>query len=113
MTTPRLLDQVRAAIRARHHSRRTDEAYVHWIRRFIVFHGQRHSRELGPPEITSFTTWLAVEQHVAASTQNQALSGLLFLYKEGLGRMSVPSISAGPTPPQGGSLAALPTAFER
>jgi len=80
--TPRLLDQVRAAIRARHYSRRTEDAYVHWIRRFIVFHDRRHPRELGAPQISAFITWLATEHHVAASTQNQALSGLLFLYKE-------------------------------
>ena len=82
MTPPRLIEQVRAEIRARHYSRRTEEAYVHWIRRFIVFHGRRHPRELGGPGISAFVTWLAVEQHVAASTQNQALSGVLFLYRE-------------------------------
>jgi len=82
MTPPRLLEQVRAEIRARHYSRRTEDAYVHWIRRFIVFHGRRHPRELGAPEISAFLAWLAVEQHVAASTQNQALSGVLFLYRE-------------------------------
>ena len=82
MPPPRLMEQVRAAIRARHYSRRTEDAYVHWIRRFIVFHGLRHPRELGAPEISAFLTWLAVEQHVAASTQNQALSGVLFLYRE-------------------------------
>jgi integron integrase len=58
------------------------DAYVHWIRHFIVFHGRRHPRELGAAEITAFITWLAVERHVAASTQNQALSGILFLYRE-------------------------------
>ncbi len=77
---PRLLEDVRAAIRARHYSRRTEEAYVHWIRRFIVFHGRRHPRELGAEEIAAFVTWLAVEQGVAASTLNQALRGILFLY---------------------------------
>ena len=82
MTAPRLLDQVRAAIRSRHYSRRTEDAYVHWIRHFIVFHGRRHPRELGAAEVTAFITWLAVERHVAASTQNQALSGILFLYKQ-------------------------------
>jgi integrase len=75
------MEQVRAEIRARHYSRRTEDAYVHWIRRFIVFHGRRHPRDLGAPEISAFVTWLAVEQHVAASTQNQALSGVLFLYR--------------------------------
>ena len=78
----RLLERVRGEIRARHYSRRTEEAYAYWIRRFIVFHGMRHPRELGAAEIASFVTWLAVEQHVAASTQNQALSGVLFLYRD-------------------------------
>jgi integron integrase len=73
---------VRTAIRARHYSRRPEDAYVHWIRRFIVFHGRRHPRELGAPEISGFLTWLAGELQVAASTQNQALSGVLFLYRE-------------------------------
>jgi integron integrase len=81
MTTPRLIEQVRGEIRARHYSRRSEEAYVHWIRRFIVFHGRRHPRELGAAEIAAFLTWLAADQQVAASTQNQALSGVLFLYK--------------------------------
>jgi integron integrase len=82
MPPPRLMEQVRAEIRARHYSRRTEDAYVHWIRRFIVFHGRRHPRDLGAPEISAFVTWLAVEQHMAASTQNQALSGVLFLYRD-------------------------------
>jgi hypothetical protein len=68
---PHFLDQVRATIRARHYSRRTEDAYVHWIRRFIAFHGRRHPRELRAADITAFITWLAVDQHVAASTQNQ------------------------------------------
>ena len=76
------MDKVRQAIRVRHYSRRTEEAYVHWIRRYIVFQGRRHPRELGAPEISAFVTWLAVERRVAASTQNQALSGVLFLYRE-------------------------------
>jgi hypothetical protein len=66
MTPPRLMEQVRAEIRARHYSRRTEDAYVHWIRRFIVFHGRRHPRELGAPEVSAFLVWLAVEQHVSA-----------------------------------------------
>ena len=81
MTPPRLMEQVRAEIRARHYSRRTEDAYVHWIRRFIVFHGRRHPSDLGAPEISAFVTWLAVEQRVASSTQNQALSAVLFLYR--------------------------------
>ncbi len=79
---PRLLDRVRAALRARHYSRRTEEAYVAWMRRYIFFHGKRHPAEMGAPEITRFLTSLAVDGKVAASTQNQALSALLFLYRE-------------------------------
>jgi site-specific recombinase XerD len=79
---PRLLDRVREAIRARHYSRRTEKAYVHWIRRYILFHGKRHPAEMGAAEVTSFLTSLAVDGKVAASTQNQALSALLFLYRE-------------------------------
>ena len=82
---PRLLDRVRAAIRTRHYSRRTEEAYVSWIRRFIVFHGKRHPRELGEPEVTAFLSSLA-DRRVSASTQNQALSAVLFLYEDVLGR---------------------------
>jgi integron integrase len=82
---PRLLDRVRAALRARHGSRRTEEAYVAWIRRYIFFHGKRHPAEMGAPEVTRFVTSLAVEGQVAASTQNQALCALLFLYREVLG----------------------------
>jgi len=79
---PRLLDRVREAIRARHYSRRTEDTYVAWIRRYIFFHGKRHPAEMGAPEITRFLTSLAVEGRVAASTQNQALSALLFLYRD-------------------------------
>jgi integron integrase len=82
---PRLLDRVREAIRARHYSRRTEKAYVHWIKRYIFFHGKRHPAELGAPDVTAFLTSLAVHDKVAASTQNQALSALLFLYREVLG----------------------------
>jgi len=70
---PRLLDRVRAALRARHYSRRTEEAYVAWIRRYIFFHAKRHPAEMGAPEVTGFLTSLAVDGHVAASTQNQTL----------------------------------------
>jgi len=79
---PRLLDRVRQALRARHMSRRTEEAYVAWIRRFIFFHDKRHPAEMGAAEVTKFLTSLAVDGQVAASTQNQALSALLFLYKD-------------------------------
>ena len=79
---PKLLDRVRHAIRTRHYSYRTEEAYVGWVRRFILFHRKRHPAEMGQPEIERFLTGLAVEQRVASSTQNQALAALLFLYRE-------------------------------
>jgi len=82
---PRLLDRVREAVRARHYSRRTEKAYVHWIKRYIFFHDKRHPAEMGAAEVTAFLTSLAVHDKVAASTQNQALSALLFLYREVLG----------------------------
>ncbi len=82
---PRLLDRVRQAIGARHYSRRTEKAYVHWIKRYIFFHAKRHPAEMGAAEVTAFLTSLAVKGKVAASTQNQALSALLFLYREVLG----------------------------
>ena len=88
---PRLLDRVRAAIRARHYSQRTEKAYVHWIRRYILFHGKRHPETLGAAEIESFLSALAVQGKVAASTQNQALAALLFLYRAVL-RMDLPWI---------------------
>lgn len=80
-TAPKLLDQVRVSIRARHYSLRTEEAYVQWIRRFILFHGKRHPREMGGTEVTAFLSYLAVERRVAANTQNQALAALLYLYR--------------------------------
>jgi integron integrase len=83
---PRLLDQVRDAVRVRHYSHRTEQAYVGWIRRFILFHRKRHPAEMGEEEIRRFLTALAVEREVSASTQNQALAALLFLYREVLGR---------------------------
>ena len=89
----KLLDRVRDAIRTRHYSRRTEEAYVHWIRRYILFHGKRHPSEMGVAEISRFLTSLAVQQHVSASTQNQALSALLFLHKHVLA-MSIGDIPA-------------------
>ena len=78
----RLLDQVREVIRVKHYSIRTEDAYVQWIKRFIFFHGKRHPREMGAAEIEGFLTDLAVQRQVAASTQNQALNALVFLYKE-------------------------------
>ena len=85
----KLLDQVREAIRARHYSYRTEQTYVDWIKRFILFHGKRHPREMGVGEINTYLSHLAVQGHVAAATQNQALAALLFLYREVL-KLEVP-----------------------
>ena len=79
---PKLLDQVRQAIRTRHYSYMTEKAYVGWIKRFIFFHNKRHPAEMGEAEIGRFLSSLATESHVSASTQNQALNALLFLYQE-------------------------------
>ncbi len=76
-----LLDDVRTALRVRHYSRRTEKSYVGWIRRFILFHGKTHPREMGSREVTAFLADLAERGRVSASTQNQALSALLFLYR--------------------------------
>jgi integron integrase len=92
---PKLLDQVRHSIRARHYSRRTENTYVHWIRRFIVFHNKLHPATMGAREIAAFLTELATRQHVSASTQNQALSALLFLYRHVL-RIEVGAIEQVP-----------------
>lgn len=82
---PRLLDQLRDTIRRKHFSLRTEQTYVHWIKRFILFHGKRHPREMGAAEVTAFLNHLARERHVASATQNQGLSAILFLYREVLG----------------------------
>jgi integron integrase len=81
-TKLRLLDQVRHRIRAKHYSYRTEKTYVGWIRRYVLFYGKRHPREIGGPEIERFLTDLAVTHSVSAATQNQALAALLFLYQE-------------------------------
>jgi integrase-like protein len=78
---PKLLDRLREALRSRHYSRRTEEAYHHWVKRFIFFHNVRHPAEMAEPEINALLTHLAVKEKVSASTQNQALSALLFLYR--------------------------------
>ena len=78
---PKLLDRVRQTIRAKHYSRRTESAYVDWIRRYVLFHRKRHPSEMGAQEIAGFLTWLATNRRVSASTQNQSLSALLFLYR--------------------------------
>jgi integron integrase len=83
--SPRLLDQLRHQVRYRHYSLRTEEAYVHWVRAFIHYHGLRHPAELSRPEVEAFLTWLAAERQVSASTHKQALSALLFLYQQVLG----------------------------
>jgi len=82
---PRLLDRVRDAIRRLHYSSRTEETYIHWIKRFIYFSGKRHPADMGGEEVTAFLNHLARDREVAAATQNQALAALLFLYKEALG----------------------------
>jgi integron integrase len=79
---PRLLDQVRDAIRRRHYSYRTEQTYIPWIKRFIFFSDKRHPKDMGAPEVTAFLSHLARDRDVAAATQNQALAALLFLYKE-------------------------------
>jgi len=78
----KLLDQVRDALRAQHYSIHTEKTYVEWIKRYILFHDKRHPNKMDVPEIEAFLTYLAADQNVAASTQNQALSALLFLYHE-------------------------------
>jgi integrase len=83
---PKLLDQVRHLLRVKHYSPRTEENYVQWIRRFILFHNKRHPSEMGDVEITAFLNHLAVNGKVSASTQNQALCALILLYKQVLNR---------------------------
>lgn len=78
---PKQLDQVRRVIRSKHDSYRTEQAYIDWIKRFIFFHKKRHPAEMGADEIQAYITYLANERNVAASTQNQALSAILFLYR--------------------------------
>lgn len=79
-TSPKLLDQVRAVLQVQHYAIRTETAYLNWIRRYILFHQKRHPSDMNTPEIEAFITHLAVEEHVSASTQNQALAAILFLY---------------------------------
>jgi len=79
---PKLLDQVREQLRLEHYAYRTEQAYLDWIKRSIPFHNRRHPREMGAPEIRAFLAHLAVKEHVAASTQTQALSALLLLYHD-------------------------------
>ena len=90
----KLLDQVRDALRVKHYAYRTEATYVQWIRRFILFHNKRHPQEMGEAEVEAFLTHLAVNDNVAASTQNQALSALLFLYRYVLKQPLAESIDA-------------------
>jgi integron integrase len=90
---PKLLDQVSAKLRVLHYSKRTEEAYLDWMKRFILFHNKRHPREMGGSEIESFLTHLAVEGRVAASTQNQAFAALLFLYQKVL-KIELPRLNS-------------------
>jgi len=89
----KLLDRVRAKTRLLHDSKRTEEAYVGWLTKFIVFHGKRHPETMGAAEIEAFLNHLATVRHVAASTQNQAFSAILFLYQQVL-EIELPTISA-------------------
>ena len=82
---PRLLDRLRECVRCKHYSIRTEEAYVYWVRAFVRFHDMRHPREMGVAEVEAFLSWLAAERGVAPATHLQALSALLFLYREALG----------------------------
>ncbi len=91
--SPRLLDKMRERIRVKHYSIRTEETYLQWVRRFILFHQKRHPIEMGAPEVEAFLSHLAVVGDVSASTQNQALAAILFLYKEVL-RIELPWLNA-------------------
>lgn len=91
---PKLLDQVRTAIRLRRMSYRTEQTYTDWIKRFIIFHHKRHPQEMGAPEIREFLAYLVNERNVAASTQNQALHAILFLYREVL-QIELPPVGPG------------------
>lgn len=82
MAKPKLLDEMRDALRMRHYSIRTEQSYLQWIKRYILFHNKTHPRELREADISAFLTDLAVNKNVSASTQNQALSAILFLYRQ-------------------------------
>ena len=83
--SPKLLDRMRAEIRVRHYSIRTEQTYIDWVRRYIFFHDKRHSPDMGAAEVQAFLSHLAVARNVSASTQNQAKAALLFLYRQVLG----------------------------
>ena len=82
VSPPRLLDQVREIIRIKHYSIRTEQAYVQWIRRYILYHGKRHPKDMGATEVGAFLSSLAITAKMSASTQNQALNATLFLYRD-------------------------------
>jgi hypothetical protein len=86
MSEKKLLDQVADALRVKHYSYRTEQTYVDWIRRYILFHNKRHPREMSETEIRTFITYLATERHLSAASQFQALSAIMFLYRHVLGR---------------------------
>ena len=104
----KLLDQMRDAIRLKHYSYRTEETYVDWVRRYILFHQKRHPNDMGAPEIQAFLVYLATQRNVAASTQNQALSAILFLYREVLQKEIEPILLSGAKRPE-----RLPTVLPR
>ncbi len=83
---PRLLDQVRQALQSRHYNPRTEEIFVEWIRRFVLFHDKRHPAQMAEPEVARFLSYLAVQDHVSPSTQVQARAALVFLYRHVLAR---------------------------
>ncbi len=105
----RLLGEMRDLIRRKHYSIRTEQAYLEWAKRYILFHGKRHPKDMGAPEIVAFLTDLAVARYVAASTQNQALNALVFLYKQVLGRedLELANIAPAKRPER------LPSVFDR
>ncbi len=80
--SPKLLEQMKNTLRRKHYAYRTEKSYIDWARRYILFHNKRHPQEMGVPEIESYLTYLAVERSVSASTQNQALAGIIFLYTQ-------------------------------
>lgn len=82
MDTPRPMDPVRSVLRLHHYSLRTEQSYLHWIKRYILFHGKRHPREMGTTEIAAFLSHLAEKKNVSASTENQALAAIQFLNKK-------------------------------
>jgi len=104
----KLLDQMRDTIRLKHYSYRTEESYLDWVRRFILFHNKRHPNDMGAPEIRAFLVYLATQRKVAASTQNQALSAILFLYREVLHREIEPILLSSAKRPE-----RLPTVLTR